>query len=214
MSSEVQPTPLRGRQAQALVNNETILEAAREVFVANPNAPISAVAKRAGLGIGALCHRYKSKEDLLRTLSRQGQHIYIAEVERALASDDDPWMAFVGYLRRIVAANTHALTVRLAGTFTPTPQQFVLAEQMQALSVELVNRVHATGALRPDVTHLDIDFLLEFLATIKLGSAERSAELRQRHLTVVIDGLHSDDPTPLPGKSPSWEEQNDRWVTQ
>jgi AcrR family transcriptional regulator len=214
MSSEVQPTPLRGRQAQALVNDETILEAAREVFVANPNAPISAVAKRAGLGIGALYHRYKSKEDLLRTLSRQGQHIYIAEVERALASDDDPWMAFVGYLRRIVAANTHALTVRLAGTFTPTPQQFVLAEQMQALSVELVNRVHATGALRSDVTHLDIDFLLEFLATIKLGSAERSAELRQRHLTVVIDGLHSDDPTPLPGKSPSWEEQNDRWVTQ
>ena len=214
MPGEVRPTPLRGRQAQAVINNEVILKAAREVFVADPSAPISAVAKRAGLGIGALYHRYESKEDLLRTLSRQGQGIYIAEVEQALASDDEPWVAFVGYLRRIVAANTHALTVRLAGTFTPAPEQFALAERMQALSIELVERVHATGALRSDITHLDIDFLLEFLATVKLGDAERSAELRQRHLTVIIDGLHSDHPTPLPGTSPNWDEQSARWVTQ
>jgi AcrR family transcriptional regulator len=214
MSSKVPPTPLRGRQSQAILNNEAILNAAREVFVANPNAPISAVAKRAGVGIGALYHRYESKEDLLRTLSRQGQDIYIAEVEKALASDDEPWDAFVDYLRRIVAANTHGLTVRLAGTFTPTPEQFVLAERMQALSIELVGRVRRSGALRPDVTHLDIDFLLEFLATVKLGNAERSAELRQRHLMVIVDGLHSDHPTPLPGQSPSWEEQTARWVTQ
>jgi AcrR family transcriptional regulator len=214
MPSEAHPAPLRGRQAQAVQNNEAILSAAREVFVANPNAPISAVAKRAGVGIGAVYHRHDSKEDLLRTLSRQGQDIYIAEVELALASDDEPWVAFVGYLRRIVAANTHALTVRLAGTFTPAPEQFALAERMQTLSIELVERVHATGALRSDVTHLDIDFLLAFLATVNLGNAGRSAELRQRHLTIIIDGLHSAHPTPLPGESPSWEEQTARWVPQ
>jgi AcrR family transcriptional regulator len=214
MANEVHQTPLRGRQAQAVVNNEAILKAAREVFVADPNAPISAVAKRAGVGIGAIYHRYESKEGLLRTVSKQGQEIYITEVERALASDEDPWGAFVGYLHRIVSANTHAMTARLAGTFTPAPEQFVLAERMQKLSIELVERVHATGALRSDVTYLDIDFLLEFLATVKLGTAERSAEVRQRHLTVIIDGLRSDHPTPLPGRSPSWEEQTARWVTQ
>ncbi len=214
MSSDVHPTPLRGRKAQAALNDEAILRAAREVFVADPTAPISAVAERAGVGIGALYHRYESKEDLLRTLSRQGQDVYIAEVERALASDSEPWEAFVDYLRRIVAASTHGLTVRLAGTFTPTAEQFALAERMQALSIELVERVRATGALRADITHLDIDFLLEFLAAVKLGDAERSAELRQRHLTVIIDGLRSDHPTPLPGQSPTWEEQTARWVTQ
>jgi AcrR family transcriptional regulator len=214
VSSDVHPTPLRGRKAQAALNDEAILRAAREVFVADPTAPISAVAERAGVGIGALYHRYESKEDLLRTLSRQGQDVYIAEVERALASDSEPWEAFVDYLRRIVAASTHGLTVRLAGTFTPTAEQFALAERMQALSIELVERVRATGALRADTTHLDIDFLLEFLAAVKLGDAERSAELRQRHLTVIIDGLRSDHPTPLPGQSPTWEEQTARWVTQ
>ena len=205
--------PLRGRQAQAAHNDELILRAAREVFLADPNAPISAVAERAGVGIGALYHRYAGKEDLLRTLCRNGQEVYLTEIRRALASDDEPWEAFTVFLRRIVAANTHGLTVRLAGTFTPTDEQLALAEEMQALGIELFERVRATGLLRDDVTYLDVEFLLEFLAGVKLGDAGRTAELRQRHLAVVIDGLRTGGRTPLPGEPPTWEEQTQRWLT-
>src|SRR5262252_6749984 len=164
---------LRGRQAQAAQNDERILQAAREVFLAHPGAPISAVAERAGVGIGALYHRYAGKEDLLRTLSRNGQETYLAEIRHALASDTEPWEAFTGFLRRIVAANTHGLTVRLAGTFMPTDEQFALAEEMRSLAIELFERVRATGQLRADVTFLDIEFLLELLAGVKLGDADR-----------------------------------------
>jgi AcrR family transcriptional regulator len=205
--------PLRGRQAQAAQNDELILQAAREVFLADPTAPISAVAERAGVGIGALYHRYAGKEDLLRTLCRNGQEIYLTEIKRALASDDEPWEAFTSFLRRIVAANTHGLTVRLAGTFVPTAEQLALAEEMQALAIELFERVRATGLLREDVTYLDVEFLLEFLASVKLGNAGRTAELRQRHLAVVIDGLRAPGRTPLPGQPPTWEEQTQRWLT-
>lgn len=214
MSSEVPRAALRGRKAQAALNDEAILKAAREVFLADPTAPISAVAERAGVGIGALYHRYEGKEGLLRTLCLLGQEIYLAEVELALASDREPWEAFVHYLRQIVAASTHGLTVRLAGTFRPTAEQFALAERMQARSIELLERVRAAGALREDVTHLDIDFLLELLATEKVGDAERTAELRQRHLTIIIDGLRTDHQTRLPGQSPTWEEQTARWITE
>jgi len=204
---------LSGRKAQAAQNDEAIMKAAREVFLADPTAPISAVAERARVGIGALYHRYDSKEDLLRTLCQQGQAIYLTEIERALASDREPWDAFVEYLHAIVAANTHGLTARLAGTFTPTAEQLATAERMRVLSAELFDRVRGSGILRPDITDLDIEYLLEFLATIKLGGAERTAELRQRHLTVIIDGLRSDQPTPLPGRPPTWEEQTERWIT-
>ena len=212
MAGETPGAPLRGRQAQAALNDETILQAAREIFVADPTAPVSAVAARAGVGIGALYHRYDSKEDLLRTLCRQGQDIYIAEIEQALASEAEPWEAFVVYLRRIVTANTHGLTVRLAGTFTPSAEQMILAEQMRTMSIELFERVRSSGELRADITYLDIEYLLEFLSTVKLGNAERSAELRQRHLTVIIDGLHNDLPTPLPGEPPTWQENLERWI--
>ena len=204
---------LRGRQAQAAQNDELILKAAQEVFLADPAAPISAVAERAGVGIGALYHRYAGKEDLLRTLCRNGQEIYLAEIRQALASDAEPWEAFTGFLRRIVAANTSGLTVRLAGTFVPTAEQLALAEEMQALAIELFERVRATGLLRDDVTYLDVEFLLEFLASVKLGNASRTAELRQRHLAVVIDGLRAGGRTPLPGQPPTWEEQTQRWLT-
>ena len=205
---------LRGRQAQAAQNDQLILEAAQEVFLADPTAPISAVAERAGVGIGALYHRYASKEDLLRTLCRNGQEIYLAEIRQALASGAAPWEAFTGFLRRIVAANTSGLTVRLAGTFVPTDEMMTMAEEMRLLGDELFERARATGLLRDDVTFLDIGFLLELLAEAKLGDAGRTAELRQRHLAVIIDGLRSGQHSPLPGKPPTWQEQTERWITR
>ena len=208
------PARLRGRQAQAVHNDELILQAAREVFLADPQAPVSAVAAEAGVGIGALYHRYASKEELLRTLCLNGQQIYLAEARRALSAGDSPWEAFTGFLRRIVAANTHGLTVRLAGTFQPTAEQMALAEQMRAAGTELFERARASGQLRPDITWLDVEYLLELLARVKLGDARRTAELRQRHLAVIIDGLRATQPSPLPGDPPTWQEQTERWITR
>jgi len=207
------PTRLRGRQAQAAHNDEVILQAAREVFLDDPGAPIAAVAGRAGVGIGALYHRYASKEDLLRTLCRNGQEIYLAEIRRALAADAEPWEAYTGFLGRIVAANTHGLTVRLAGMFVPSEEQMALAEKMQSLATEMFERVRGTGLMRDDVTFLDVEFMLEFLAGFRLGDTARSAELRQRYLAVIIDGLRSGQHTPLPGRAPTWPEQTERWIT-
>jgi AcrR family transcriptional regulator len=207
------PARPRGRQAQAAHNDELILQAARAVFLDDPEAPVSAVAARAGVGIGALYHRYAGREDLLRTLCRNGQRVYLAEVRRALDSGAHPWQAYTEFLRRIVAANTHGLTVRLAGLFQPSEEQLALAEQMRALGTELFERAKASGQLRDDATFLDVEYLLEFLARVKLAGASRTAELRQRHLGVIIDGLRAGQHTPLPGAPPTWEEQTQRWIT-
>src|SRR6476469_5334036 len=98
---------LSGRRGQAALNDERILEAAREVFVTDADAPISAVASRAGVGISALYRRYPGKEDLLREICRAGLQRYVTEAEAALEDDGDPWEAFAGFLRRIVAADVH-----------------------------------------------------------------------------------------------------------
>ena len=111
-----------------------------------------------------------------------------------------------------MAASTHGLTVRLAGTFEPTAERIALAEQMRALGTELFKRARASGQLRPDVTWLDVEYLMELLARVQLGDASRTAELRQRHLAVILDGLRSPGPTPLPGNPPTWPEQTERWV--
>src|SRR5258708_3829059 len=165
-----------------------------------------------GAASGGLSSGKEGKKELRRPLCGRGKEIYIAGVGRPLASGHEPWDAYVEYLRRIVAASTHGLTVRLAGTFTPTAEMMTMAERMRALSAELFDRVRGTGTLRPDITFLDIDYMLEFLADVKLAGAERTAELRQRHLSIIIDGLRCEQPTPLPGAPPTWEEQTERWV--
>jgi hypothetical protein len=87
-----------------------------------------------------------------------------------------------------------------------------LAGQMQSLAIEMFGRVRATGLLRDDVTFLDVEFMLEFLAGFRLGDASRSAGLRQRYLAVIIDGLRAGPRTPLPSQAPTWLEQTERWI--
>ena len=202
----------RGRQAEAERNNVRILEAAREVFIANPAAPISEVASRAGVGIAALYHRYPSKIALLAQLCLDGQDTYIELVEKALASTDHPWTAYVQWLRDIVAADTHALTVHLAGHFPPDERHATRTERMIRGTAELFERVQETGILRPGLTFLDVAFLMELLAKTRLGDAPRTAELRQRQLAIIIDGLSARGAAELPGTPPSWEEQASRWT--
>ena len=118
------PSPLSGRRAEAARNDAKILEAAREVFIADPTAPITAVAKQAGVGISALYSRYGSKEELLRTLCHDGLAVFVAETEAALADEREDWEAFADYMRRLVDADTSSMTLALAGTFTPTEEMF------------------------------------------------------------------------------------------
>jgi AcrR family transcriptional regulator len=205
------PAPLSGRRAQAARNDELILKSARAVFIADPGAPITDVAKHAGVGISALYSRYGSKEELLRKLCRDGLARTVAETEAALADDREPWAAFENYMRRLVAANTSSLTLALAGKFVPTEDMFVLAERANQLGAEFFERIRRV--LRPGIEVHDLSLIFEQLAAIKLADPDRTLQLRQRYLAIVLDGLRADDRDSLPAPPPSWQEVSERWST-
>jgi AcrR family transcriptional regulator len=186
-----------------------ILAAARTVFLANPRAPISEVARTAGVGISALYTRYASKEDLLRKLCTDGLQRFIEETEAALADDRDPWTVFTDYMARLVDADTSSLTLALAGTFTPTYEMFALSERAEHLSNKLFKRVKAV--LRPGVEVHDISLVFELVAAVRVSSPSRTRELRRRYLAVILDGLRARDRGRLPGPGPSWQELSERW---
>ena len=130
----ISPSRLSGRRAQARRNDPRIREAAREVFTADPGAPMSAVAARAGVGISALYRRYASKEDLLRQVARDGLARYLEEAEAAAADDRDPWDAFVAFMERLLEAQTVAITMNLAGTFAPNEELYAMSERAAELN--------------------------------------------------------------------------------
>ncbi|MCX4098974.1 TetR/AcrR family transcriptional regulator [Nocardia sp. alder85J] len=199
---------LSGRKAEAARNDGIILAAAREVFLADPSAPIAAVAERAGVGISALYRRYSSKEVLLGTLCLDGLRRYNAEAEAALDNPDD-WQALVEFLDRVVAADVHSLTVRLAGTFTPGPEFMPEVQHSAELNEQILARARRSGRLRAGVTVADLGLVLEACASVALPDAARAAELRRRVLTLLVDGLATAGE--LPGPAPEPGEFAHRW---
>lgn len=205
---------MSGRKAQAARNDERILTAARAVFTNDPTAPVAAVAERAGVGISALYRRYPSKEALLQKLCGDGLRRYIDVAQRAVDDETgDPWEVFTGYMRGIVDADSASLTIKLAGTFHPTEELRRLVEQANRLASEVYRRAVEAGALRPDVTPVDLALIFEQLASIRFGDDERTFALRHRYLTLMLDSLRNPPRhTSLPGPPPTTEEIGHRWI--
>ncbi|OLE22007.1 MAG: TetR family transcriptional regulator [Catenulispora sp. 13_1_20CM_3_70_7] len=205
--------PLSGRKAQANRNDEAILHAARQVFIADPAAPISAVAKEAGVGISALYRRYESKEVLLQTLCADGLATYIACAEAALASDAGPWERFTSFVRAVIDADVHALTVSLAGTFTPTEEMFRQTARAVDVAGRIFQEAHEAGVVRSDFAFSDIAMLLEQLTAVSGPNPERTRELRHRYLAMHFDALRPEAARgEMPGPPPSDEELGARWI--
>jgi AcrR family transcriptional regulator len=203
-----------GRRAQAARNDELILEAAREVYIANPDAPIAAVAKRAGVGISALYRRYPSKEALLQELCADGLRRYIGAAEAAVADGGDAWGAFASFMRRVVDADAASLTQRLAGTFQPSDDLYRAAAYAGELNQKVFDRAQAAGAIRPDADVTDLGLIFEQLASIRIGDRQRTNELRRRYLGLALDGLRAAQHDPLPGPAPTSDELTSRWSSK
>lgn len=203
---------LSGRRAQAARNDEAILAAARDVFVGDPDAPVSEVAERAGVGISSLYRRYESKEALLRKLCGDGLELYVDIARAAVEDDGDPWETFATFMARVIDADVHALTRSLPGRFRPTEELDRAAQLADRLNEQLVARAQSAGVLRTDVHPDDLTYVFEQVASLHGPSAERTAQLRARYLTLQLDALRAPGRTPLPGPPPTPEEQHARWT--
>jgi len=210
-SEESRERPLSGRRAQARRNDPRIRQAARDVFTADPDAPMSAVAARAGVGISALYRRYRSKEDLLREVARDGLAQYLEVAEAAVADDGDAWVTFASFMGRLLDAQTVAITMNLAGTFTPDEELFAMSVRAAELNDRIVERTKAEGGLRADVVVDDLSLILEQVSSLRLGDERRTRELRHRYLALALEGLRAGRGASLPGPPPAPDELASRW---
>jgi len=207
----VSARPLSGRQAEASRNDSLVLEAARAVLTADPEASMADIAGRAGVGIGTLYRRYPSKEALVLHLCQDGMERLEAVAERALArTGDDPTAVFGEFMAEALEAGAGSLGAALAGTFTPTKELLAAARRLHAAVAAVIDRAHQEGALRDDVTQEDVNLVFEQLRAVRLGDEQRTAALQRRYLALTLQALRP-GLEPLPGPAPSWKEIQRRW---
>jgi AcrR family transcriptional regulator len=198
---------MRGRRAEAVRNDQRLLSEAREVLVAAPDAPMSHVASRAGVGVATLYRRYPSKAALVAAVWLDS--VRGLEADAAVALDRArtyPWGAFVGFMTTTVASGAGALVATLTGAFTPTDELVSAERRLRAALQELLDCTQAAGAVRADITAVDVGLLFEQLHALRAGDPQREASLRRRHLELVLQALRAPGAAPLPGPPPTAQE--------
>ncbi|MEX0428138.1 TetR/AcrR family transcriptional regulator [Nocardioides sp. DS6] len=193
--------------------DRAVLDAARAVLLRDPRASMSAVAREARMGVGGLYRRYANKQELFRAVCDDNLRRYIALGEAALSDGEDPWAALGEFLGHVVDDGVHQLTPCLAGTVVVDDDLAALGEQANAVTDRILRAARGSGMMRPDVSRADLTLLVEQIGSLDLGSPERTAALRRRYLSLILDGLRAGAASRrLPGPPPEDDELSARWV--
>ena len=211
------------RRADAQRNDRALLQAARQVLAADgAHASVAAIAARAGVGIGSLYRRYRSKGELFQHLCVVALDQWLQAAQEGLAQDD-PWEGLAHYITTGIDLGPGSLAP-IAGLIDVTQEMAARSRQGDEAVEALVARAQAAGVLRPDATAVDISLLIEQLSRSPLleqlerqgrtDLTEAAVNARNRLVAIALDGLRTTASGPLPGSAPTDLLFSERWTPQ
>ena len=190
----VEDRPLR---ADAARNVERILRAARDVYgELGADAPVEAVARRAGVGERTLYRRFPTKADLVRAALDQS----IAEDLMPAIDDarrtDDPLRGLTQLIEAAISlgAREHNLltAAHRAGSLTSD-----ISESLNEALDELVRRGQQAGRVRADLVADDLPRLIGMLYSV-LSTMDSSSDGWRRYVALILDAISINERQPLP----------------
>ena len=200
--------PVRPLRRDAQRNRQRILKAASEVFTEHGlDVSLDEVARHAGVGVGTVYRRFRTKEDLVEALFVDRIEEVAALAEEATKAPD-PWSGLACFMEQAATKLAGDLGLRQMMMFaTYGGDRVWYARQRNApLVTRLVERAQAAGQLRSDLRPTDIPFLLFVLTEAAQFARQVSPEIWRRYLTLVLDGLRPEregvSPLPVPAMLP------------
>lgn len=193
-------TENRPLRADAERNRQRIVEAARAVFAERGlDAPLDAIAERAGVGQATLYRRFPHREDLIVACFAPKLAEYADAVEDALRAPD-AWVGFCAYVERICGMQAADLGVQDVLTTTFPTARAVEAQRAHAFErlTELIRHAQAQGSLRADFVPEDVVLLLLANAGVVRTMRGAAPDAWRRFVGLMLDGLRADRARPLP----------------
>lgn len=185
------PPAGRPLRADARRNEDAVLEAAREVFLAaGVDAPARDIAQRAGVGIGTLYRRFPTRAELVAAVFRR-EIDACAEAAGALAAAHPSGEAVALWLHRYAAflATKKGLAAALHSgdpAFQSLPDYF--RARFEPALAGLLNTAVAAGVMRDGVQPYDLLRAIGNLSTA--GGADGPAHVA-RMVDLIVRGMAS-----------------------
>src|SRR3954466_7007920 len=194
-------TAVRPLRADAERNRQRIVNAAKTLFAERGvDVAVEDIAATAGVGIGTVYRRFPDRESLVEAIF-ESKRERVAQSAREALEIEDPWEAFRTFV--VTVARMHARDRGLKDVLlcSERGRDRVAGVRaiIQPLAAELLERAQAAGALREDVTSLDLPMIHQAVSAIADMTRDVSPDYFERILTLLVDGLARErTPTPMP----------------
>ncbi|HEX7308024.1 helix-turn-helix domain-containing protein [Lentzea sp.] len=189
------------QRADAVRNRELLLAAAIEEFaLQGVDAPVSAIARRAGLGKGTVFRHFPTKDDLVAAIVLD-RVTRLAALADDLCGAPDAGGAVLEFLRHAARQRQQLDLSFLSGDLGAEVAE---AQEHMARSIgALVDHARAEGALRSDVTGTDVMLLMCVPNDVVKHLPGAAPDLWERYLGILFDGLRPEGAHPLPHPPPA-----------
>jgi len=179
----LEPSSLR---ADARRNRNAILAAARGVFAESGlDAPLDAIARRAGVGRATLYRRFPTRDDLVAAIHEDN----LDELERVAAQAPDPARAFLDIIvaasAMLAADRGFVEQMRRRSGMTPH-----IAERFLAIIDKPLQRAQRARLVREDLDPTDVLLVLDMIGGAAIATWPQQPTAREpRVLELLLDGL-------------------------
>ena len=185
--------PARGKRADALRNQQTLLAAAAEVFVTSGvDAPIREIAARAGVGIGTIYRHFPTRADLVVAVYRHQVEACAEAGPALLVSVASPFVALCQWVDLFVdfLVTKHGLAKALqsdSGGFEALHTYFL--DRLVPVCAQLLDAAADASEIRPGIGPYE---LMRGIGNLCIGRDNDPRYDPRRLVDLLLRGLQQD----------------------
>jgi AcrR family transcriptional regulator len=203
----VSDRPLR---ADAARNAERILRATRDVYdELGPEAPMEAIARRAGVGERTLYRRFPTKADLTRAALDHCIAADLTPTIEAVRRAEDPLRGLAQLIDAAISLGARERNLLTAAQRAGSLTQDISNSLYETLS-ELARRGQRAGVVRADLVADDLPRLVAMLYSV-LWTMDANTDGWRRYVALLLDAISVNNRRPLPRAAPLRFAPTDSW---
>ncbi|MGY4710003.1 TetR/AcrR family transcriptional regulator [Mycolicibacterium sp. CBM1] len=182
--------PLR---SDAERNRRRVLAAARSLFAEKGLEPnLNDVAHHAGVGVGTVYRRFRSKDELLEAIFVDGLD-QLTDLAEAGLRDPDPWRGFAGFVEamcELTAIDRGLREIAFSKAYGGVRVK-AAQERLSPALKELVERAKLSGDLRLEISATDMPIFGLLAGTVSEFAGDVQSDLWRRYVGLLLDSVRN-----------------------